>query len=389
MKNKKILFVMPHLYTGGITTAFLNLINNLDKNDIYVLLFNPEHKEKIPDKVNIVPTNIFLRLITTPQNKINKESKLFGILRLFLGGIAKLIGSQFAYRLIFLTCSKLKGFDCAISFSQSSNNHSLFGGMNEFVLDKVNADAKVTFLHCDYSECGIHSNYSQKIYSQFDKIAAVSEGVRNSFVKTIPELADKTCVVHNCHQFEKIEKMSFENTVIYKDDAIKFLTVARISSEKGHYRALEAFKKLKSEGFDFYWHIVGGADDNTEATFQRCIDDAGLTNNVIMHHTQENPYRFFVNADALLLPSYHEAAPMVFSEAEILNLPILTTDTTSAEEFVSSKNIGIVCSNTDEAIYQMLKDVLQKPELLAGFKRNMKIPTNESALNEFYDLIDK
>lgn len=43
------------------------------------------------------------------------------------------------------------------------------------------------------------------------------------------------------------------------------------------------------------------------------------------------------NANLLLLFSEHEAAPMVFGEAELLQLPVLTTNTTSVKELVLDK----------------------------------------------------
>lgn len=389
--SKKVLLVSSNLKPGGITTAFINLVECLKKDnkiDFDILLFDTDDCNKYFNNIKILSGNKFMRMLVVNQSTINSESKMLGLFRLFCGFTTKIWGHGVLYKLLFLTHKKIRGYDCAISFTHSSSKNSLFGGCNEFVLNRVIANEKITFLHCDYSMCGIANNYSKKIYSRFNKIAAVSEGVKLSFFNKLPELNSKTYVVHNCHLSEKIQQLADDNPVAYKTDALNIITVARISAEKGHYRALEAFKKLKSEGVRFYWHIVGGADRNTEAAFQKSIEDAGLSDNVIMHYNQENPYRFFVNADALLLPSYHEAAPMVFSEAEILKLPILTTDTTSAEEFVSSKKIGIVCPNTDEAIYQMLKDVLQKPEMLADYKNNMKTPDNESSLNEFYELIN-
>ncbi|UKI38157.1 MAG: glycosyltransferase [Clostridiales bacterium] len=52
---------------------------------------------------------------------------------------------------------------------------------------------------------------------------------------------------------------------------------------------------------------------------------------------------FFYKSDIVLVPSYSEAAPMVFNEAEALGTYIFTTDTASANEMVGDKNIGFVC----------------------------------------------
>lgn len=53
---------------------------------------------------------------------------------------------------------------------------------------------------------------------------------------------------------------------------------------------------------------------------------------------------------------------MVFDEAIVLKLPILTTNTLSAKELVSDRNAGVVCDNSDDGIYNMLHSVLTAKE---------------------------
>jgi len=391
---KRLLFVMPHLYTGGITTAFLNLINAIHKNSLYkidVLLFNQENVTLLPDDVNVLPANAALRLIATPQSVINKESIFLALLRYFFGAISKVFGSNIAYWLIFLFCPTLSGYDAAISYCQSSANNSFYGGMNEFVISKVAAKNKITFLHCDYSCCGSSDKHNNKIYDKFDKIAAVSQGVKDAFVSILPHLESKVFVVHNCHQVDKILALSKNNTVFYDDEVFNIITVARISAEKGHYRALDVFKRLKEEGYNFKWHIIGGSDASSEEKLQKLIVDYGLMDYVVMHGDQDNPYKFFVNADILFLPSYHEAAPMVFSEAEILALPVLCTDTISAKEFVEDRLIGIVCENNIEGIYSALTAILENVNFTAERKKmfnNMEQFSNYNSVQEFMQLIE-
>ncbi|MBQ4630513.1 MAG: glycosyltransferase [Clostridia bacterium] len=392
MSKKKILFVVPGLYSGGIRTSFLNLINQLESDDSYnidVLMFSDENKSLLPHWVNIIEPNDYLRLITTSHQKVCQKSKLLGFLRNIMGAVTKIFGSGVAYKFLFSTFKQLKGYDYAISFAQSGRRKSLYGGMNEFVLKKVDAKEKITFLHCDYEKCGINDNYSRKIYEKFDKIAAVSIGVKDVFLKCLPELRDKVTVVHNCHQCERINELSTDNTVEYQKDAINFLTVARISAEKGHNRVLNVLEKLKKEGYRFFWHVVGGANSETEAAFLKSIDEKGLSDCVKLYGNQTNPYRFFVNADALLVASYHEAAPMVYSEAEILGLPVITTETISSKEFIEDKNNGFVCKNDDNSLYEIMKEILDSSHKLNCCREalNKECDFVESK-NEFIKLLE-
>lgn len=390
---KKILFVLADLEVGGIKTAFLNLINSLavyNKYEIDVLIFSDRGGTQFPESVNIIQSNKYIELLNLSQAIVSKKSKMLGVLRYFFGGIAKFFGSNIVYKIVYSTYKNLHGYDCAISYAQSGHIKSLYGGMNEFVLNKVSADKKITFLHCDYELSGINNRYSRKIYKKFDKIAAVSKGVKQSFLRCLPELSNKVYVSHNFNHLDRIVELSKKETVSYNQDAINFITVARLSHEKGQWRVLKIFERLKEDGLCFHWHIVGGAELSIEDTFKDTVNKYGLSNNVELHGSQDNPYRYFPNADLLLVPSYHEAAPVVFAEAEILNVPVLSTNTISAQELVEERGIGYVCENTDDALYEMLKELIiryDKTGSLGEFKKNTKEYSNDDALREFIELI--
>jgi len=388
--SKKILFVMPHLKTGGITSAFLNLINEIRTNpdlDIDVLIFDTDDAEKLPPGVNILPPSKGLRLLTTSQKTIEKESIFLGLLRLMLGAIAKFIGDYLAYDLVLLFEKKLKGYDAAISFCQSGAGKSLYGGMNEFVLSKVEAKVKASVLHCDYSLCGIDSVYTRELYQQFDRVCAVSEGVRDVFLSCVPECGDKMYLLHNCQDFSKMAQLSAVDTVQYDKNVINILTVARISKEKGHMRVIDALYRLKEDGFKFCWHVVGGGTD--AENLRKKIDEYNMSRNVKLYGDTDNPYKFYVNADILLVPSYHEAAPMVFGEAEYFRTPVVATKTTSTKELVTDKNMGIVTENSDEALYTGLRYIMENTDIILQIKNlDREMPSNKQALEEFYKVIE-
>ena len=89
-----------------------------------------------------------------------------------------------------------------------------------------------------------------------------------------------------------------------------------------------------------------------------------------------------------MIPSYHEAAPMVYAEAHCLGVPILTTKTLSAVEMVENEEIGIVCDNNDISIRDALESVLLDPSILSKYSVMSKQPDNKKAYDEFYKLIE-
>ena len=242
-------------------------------------------------------------------------------------------------------------------------------------------------LHCDYAQCGIDTIYSGELYQHFDKVCAVSEGVRDIFLSRVPECSEKTYVLHNCHDFYKMANLASENTIEYDKSVLNIVTVARISKEKGHLRALDALFKLKEEGAKFCWHIVG--DGDMEAEMKKRVSEYNMSRNVKFYGSTDNPYRFYVNADLLLMPSYHEAAPMVFGEAEFFRLPVLATKTTSTEELITDRNLGIVTENTDEDLYTGLHYIFENPDIITKIKNlDREVPSNSQALSEFYKVIE-
>ena len=75
---------------------------------------------------------------------------------------------------------------------------------------------------------------------------------------------------------------------------------------------------------------------------------------------KKNPFPYVAKADVFLLPSFHEAAPMVFGECWALGIPVISTETSSAREMVEENKIGIVCQNSEEGIYKALKQFLDE-----------------------------
>ena len=390
----KIAMVMTSLNTGGIATSIKNLLVELSKRGGYqidLILFHTEEVDKkaVPDCVHIYTPGKVAELIAISQTEARNKGISYSMLRLFLGAICRTLGHGLAYRLIFAKSKKYGEYDAAISCTQSGKLKSLYGGCNEFVLHNISAKQKIAFIHCDYVTYGINDKYSRKIYKQFDKIAAVSESVKKVFLREEPEFASKTFTVLNCYNFEQIKNGTNVNPYRYNPTVINFVTIARMGREKGHLRVLKGLCEAKKEGAKFLWHIIGGSEEEAPSDFVDKAIELGIYDNLVFHGNQVNPYKYLVNADFLLVPSYHEAAPMVYGEAFILGVPVLTTNTISAIEMVQNNKAGIVCENSDIGITDMLQRVLSNPSLLKKYRYNLKNYNgdNRLAIEQFINLI--
>jgi len=165
------------------------------------------------------------------------------------------------------------------------------------------------------------------------------------------------------------------------------LTVSRLTSEKGLLRAMNVIKKLHDIKLDFKWHIVG--DGPLKSFLREYTYNNSLSDIVVFYGDDQNPYKYMKNANALLVPSFHEAAPMVIEEAIILGLYVVTTNTLSAAEMVSSDDIGNICENNEDGLYNSLKKLITERPKILNLPRYEECETmNANRLIDFKQLID-
>lgn len=382
---KKLLIVNNNMHIGGIQKALLNLLNEIDdKYEVTLLLFAKTGAllDKIPKNVKVVSANSFIKIMGLTQAEARKDGTLTYLFRSFF----TLLTRAFTTRLSFGILSRLykvKGeYDCAVSYMQNGEARVFYGGCAEFVLRAVRAKKKVCFLHCNFLNYGGNTPYNRKILEKFDAVAAVSDSARKCAETADSKLPDKLFTVPNCVNDKEAERLSGAFMPKLDEKSVCLFTASRFSPEKGILRMLPIIRHILDSGLKAVWYVAGYGPQREE--IERTIENLNLQNNVILLGNLTNPYPYFRHADIVLVPSYDEAAPMVFSEARCFGTPVFTTDTVSAKELILNTNSGWVCDNTDEAIERELKQVLShfKPHKLPPYRKN-----NEKALRAFDEII--
>lgn len=367
---KKIIIVNNNLNTGGVQTSLVNFLKEIhDLYDITLLLFNlDKNAYNIPENIRVITINSPFKYLGMSMQE-SKRSIFSFLVRSFFAVITKLFGRSFAIRLMSPFQRKITGYDYAISYLHEGPQKNFYGGCNEFVLRKIEAKQKATWLHCDFKLCGANNDQSRKIYSKFDKIIACSEGCRKSFIECIPELESKTLSIRNCNDYANIKALA-KDAIEYSNDRFNIVTVARLSEEKGIERALTAVYECIKKGHQIKYHIVGSGDQ--ESLLKSKARELGIEDSVVFYGNQSNPYKYIKNADLFLLTSYHEAAPMVFDESACLGVPVLATKTTSTDEMILESKAGFVCENSQDGITNALLDVLSHKGKLASITEELK-----------------
>jgi glycosyltransferase involved in cell wall biosynthesis len=160
------------------------------------------------------------------------------------------------------------------------------------------------------------------------------------------------------------------------------LVVATITPRKGHAVLVSALADLA----DLNWIVecYGSLDRDPDCaeTVRQNIDRLGLADRIILHGERDQAAlsTAYANADALVLPSYHEGYGMVLSEALARGLPIVSTTAGAIPDTVPSDAGILVPSGDSKALAQALRSIVSDRalyrELAEGAeRRRAQLPT--------------
>lgn len=365
--RKRILIINNNMHIGGVQKALVGLLDSLkDKYDITLLLFRAQGElmNEIPKQIQIVETKGQYRYLGMSQQECaNLIDRCF---RAFYATVAKQIGVKWSIKLIDMLShkDKLGKFDAAISYLHCASQKSFYGGTAEYALGYSDADKKICYVHCDYVNSGMSSEYSNDVYCRFDSIACVSDSVRKQFISVLPQLESRTISIINPLKVNEVVELSKQNPYKYDQTYLNCLSVARLSDEKGIDRFIRAMKAVNSSSIRYY--VVG--EGQYRRKIERTICETGLEQQVFLLGEDVNPYKYMINADILVVPSYHEAAPVVFQEALVVGLPVFTTCTLSAAEMISDM-YGFIVNNDEESMTDKLREINEHREMIQHAKQ--------------------
>lgn len=373
---KKVLIAIRDLNIGGAQKSLINFLAwlkpEIDEKkiavDVLVLKSNGLLQKNISSKINIIEANSAFLPFGVSDEEAKSLGKKFYIKRSLMALKSKLFSNKTFIKRALKKQQPLGEYDLAISYSVSISDKLLYAGWSEIVLDKVSAKEKYVYILNDFVNSAINNNYVLGLMQKFDKILFVSDSCKKGFNSTYPKFIEKTDVLYTFMDTEETLLASKKNGKLKGNSNFNIITVARLSPEKAHLRTLNALSKLRNEGFEFAWHIIG--DGPVKEKIKSSIADLCLSDRVYLYGSQQNPHKFTKNADLLLLTSTNESFGMVLIDAMILGVPVLSTNTISAEEVVGE--FGFVCDNNQDAIYWSLKAVMEDKSILLEKKLALK-----------------
>jgi len=156
-----------------------------------------------------------------------------------------------------------------------------------------------------------------------DRTIFVSEYTRNNILSRHAGCkVDNTHVIYNSSNSRKTIEQTKYDKIFFGDSKFVIGFVGSLFREgKGLGCLLKAYCKIASAIPDTILVIVGQGPDEEE--LKMLADEYGLGDRVVFAGYRNNPAEYIKSFDLLVLPSLHEACPLVILESLFVNTPVL------------------------------------------------------------------
>ena len=403
--KNNILIHAGNLDQNGVTTSLYNLLKNInpDENNYYICFPTGKAKDHqstiadLPKGIGYFPMHDKMNLSLIKNVFWYTFLATCFIKKDFMkiDFIEKLLKNEWKYEI-----TRLFGgakFDHAIQFT---------GYGPKMILFFANFPCKKTiYVHSDMrKEIETRGNQREDIlkfaYKNYDNVALVTEDIFEP-ISTFVDNTDNFKIAHNVIAFEQIktrgmQEIAFDEGVtqsnktldevkeILNSDAKKIISVGRFSPEKDHKRMVDAFNKVWNENKSSYFIIIGGNQFNNHYNILKdYIKTLPCGDNIVLILSMKNPLPIVKSCDGFILASHYEGFGLVLAEADILGLPVVSTDIVGPRTFMN-KNNGTLVENTAEGVEKGFRLLLEGkvPTLTTDYKKY-----NENAVNEFMALL--
>ncbi len=344
-KKKKVLFLIHNLGQGGAEKVLVNLVNNMDRSEFDIsvtVLFGGGVNEQF------LAPDIHFRAVfprTFPGN-----SKLM-----------KLFTPQQLHRL----CVK-EHYDIEVSYLEGPSARVISGCQSR--------DTKlVSWIHVEQHTmkklaAAFRSEKEARCcYERFDQTVCVSQFVHDDFCGILDY--QKPCrVLYNTVESDKILAQAGEDAPELADDGrMRLVAVGTLKESKGYMRLLSIVRRLRAEGYPVHLYILGAGPLRKE--MEDYIQSNTLRDSVTLLGYDTNPYKYVAKCDLFICASFAEGFSTAATEALIVGTPVCTVEVSGMKEMLGEHDEwGVVTENSEDALYQGIKRLLDDPGLLTQYR---------------------
>ena len=402
MRKKKILITAHSMEIGGIERSLVGLLDVIDyeRYDVDVLLFSRKG-ELLPfvnDRCTVLPQIAQCATMLDPI----RDVLLHGHVLLASARLLSRARMHFKYKAVsdsqradavgyallqaYWDASvrfmpPLRGeYDAAISFMWP----------HHYVAQKVRAKKKFAWIHTDFTMMDMDKEKDARIWSQFDRIAAVSDECGAAFLQVYPQFRDKLVTIENIlpQSFVRKSAAEFEPQEM-QGEGYRLLSVGRFCFAKAFDRAARVSRILKDRGVPFCWYIVGYGGG--EAQLRAQIAELGVEDCFVLLGKKSNPYPYMAACDLYLQPSRYEGKAVTVREAQMLARPVLITDFKTARSQVRDGFDAVIAPQDETALADAIEFLLRDEDLRKTLSGNTKTAdySNTAEIEKIYGLIEE
>lgn len=392
--RENIIIYAGNISRNGITASLFRLLEKSDKEKFnYYIAFSSNLAAYYKENLSNIPKGVNYISYVGKMNAAFKEK------------IAIIAYGQkmISFERFWNTAKKAYVRDYKRLYGNNSFRASIqFSGYEykRILAFMLHRSKRIIYVHNDMKqEIATRANQRREVidlaYSSYDALVAVSEDVRDSTAE-MRGTDDKITVINNVIDAAEIRKKAEEapaylkTTIanksidelkcILKDGGKKFVNVARFSPEKGHDRLVCAFDRYWDEHKNDYLIIIGGNQWRGMYYYLRdeIVETLRARDNIILILDIDNPFAIMKQCDGFIFSSHYEGFGMAIMEADILGLPVASTDVTGPGKFLR-KYGGHLVENTEEGILEGIEWLSENPMNLTKFnydeynKKNIKL----------------
>ena len=284
--KKKILFVLPSLCAGGAERVISFVAQQLNMGDFDVKLIVLGFKKDVVYNVDFIDVQYL--------NKDRLLTSVVALFRVILKEKPSIIVSTIGHVNIMMGLFSLM-------FKRIK-----FIGREASVVSKMNEFSK--------ANSNIIYRLMKFFYPKLSAIICQSDDMKQDFVISFGLNPEKLFIIHN----PITNSETIISNYIFKDK-VHFITVGRLSEEKGYLRIIEGLSKIKN--YDFHYTIIGSGPQ--EGLIKGKLDKLQLNKKVTFISFTSRVLEEVSKNDYFLQGSFVEGFPNALLESCSVGTPVI------------------------------------------------------------------
>ncbi len=326
MSKKKIVFVLPTLTAGGAEKIISYVAQNLNQDIFkpYLVIVGLEAEAK--HKVEGIDVKF-----------LNKKRVLFAVPALF--------AMLFSYR-------------PHVVLSSIGHLNTIMGLLS-FFFPRIKFAIREASVISEIGKFGKSSQLRHKLsklaYGHVDSIICQSNDMADDFKKLYHIPDGRIAIINNpiTVNIKPKEKSGFS-------EITKFITIGRLSKEKGHLRVIELLARLEKP---FEYTIIGSGPEK-DKIFAR-IQELHLQERITYIPHTNNVYEYLEKNDMFLQGSYVEGFPNATLESCVMGTPVLAFNVPGGTKEIIEHDInGFLAENEEEYFSYLNSNKVWDPEVV-------------------------